>query len=116
MGGGGIKYFWYFHFFFKLSFKIPLLIPSPRVALIYERFVKLAFNIQGGDSYLNELVYAIRWLVFSKRWQFMSKVFVQRFYSLGNFLPVGLVKLECAANETINCRAVSEVNIFEKRF
>ena len=42
----------------KLKFEIPLLIPSPRGALIYERFLKLTFNAQGGDSYLNELVYA----------------------------------------------------------
>ena len=46
----------------------------------------------------------------------MLKVFTQRVYSLGNCLPVGLVKLECAGNETINCRAVCEVNSFEKRF
>lgn len=59
--GGGIKYFWYF----------PLLIPSPRGALIYERFIKLAFNKQGRDSYLNELVYA------KLMWQIMLKVIVQ---------------------------------------
>lgn len=46
------------YIFLKLSFKIPLLISSPRVALIYERFIKLAFNTQGCDSYLNEHVYA----------------------------------------------------------
>lgn len=57
--------------FLKLSFKIPLLIPSPRGALFYERFIKLAFNTQGGDSYLNELVYA------KLRWQIMLKVIVQ---------------------------------------
>ena len=46
----------------------------------------------------------------------MLKVFAQRVYSLGNCPPVGLVKLECGGNEPINCRAVAEVNIFEKRF
>ena len=57
-------------FFLKLNFKIPLLIPSPHGALIYERFLKLTFNIQGGDSYLDEFVNA-------ERWQIMLEVIVQ---------------------------------------
>ena len=73
----GIKYGTFIFFKFKLSLKIPLLIPSPRVALIYERFVKLAFNTQGGDSYLNELVYGTMWLVSANRWQFMLNMIVQ---------------------------------------
>ena len=91
--------------FLKLNFKIPLLIPSPRGALVYERFLQLTFNKQGGDSYLNELVYA-------KIWQIISEVFVELLYSLGKCSPGSLVKLECAGNEIINSRAVSEVNIF----
>ena len=57
--------------FFKLSFKVRLLKPSPRGPLIYERFIKLSFNTQGRDSYLNELVYA------ELRWQIMLKVIAQ---------------------------------------
>ena len=94
--------------FLKLNFEIPLLIPSPRGALIYERFLKLTFNTKGGDSYLNEAVYA-------ERWQIMLEVFVQLVYNLGNCIPVGLVKLEFVGNELINSRAISEVNFFKKR-
>ena len=45
----------------------------------------------------------------------MLKVFAQRVYSLGNCIPVGLVKLKFVGNEFINSRAVTEVNIFKKR-
>ena len=54
----------------KKNFEIPLLIPSPRGTLIYEYFLKSTLNAQGGDSYLNEFVYA-------QRWQIMLEVLVQ---------------------------------------
>ena len=68
--------------------------------------LKLAFNTQGDNSYLNELVYAERLLELSE----------QTVYSLGKILPAGLVKFEFVGNELINSRAVTEVNIFKKRF
>ena len=96
--------------FFILSlYEILLLIPSPRAGLIYEHFPKLTFNTQGGNSYLNEFVYA-------EGWQIMLEVFVQKAYNPGIIFPVGLVKFKLAGNEFINSRAVAEANIFNKRF
>lgn len=88
------------------NFEIPLLIPSPRGTLIYEYFLKSALNAQGGDSYLNEFVYAESTL----------ELFAQFLYNLGNCIPAGLVKLEFVGYESINSRLVTEVNLFKKRF
>ena len=92
--------------FLKLNFEIPLLMSFPRGALVYERFLKLTFNTEGGDSYLNEFVYA-------ERWQIILEVSVQLVYNLGNCFPFGI---EFFGDEIINNRAVTEVNTFKKRF
>ena len=46
----------------------------------------------------------------------MLEVIVQTAYNPGNFLLVIPLKLEFAGDERINSRAVTEVNIFKKRF
>jgi len=46
----------------------------------------------------------------------MLEVFIQLVYNLGNCIPVGLVKLKFVGDKIINSRAVTEVNIFKKRF
>ena len=46
----------------------------------------------------------------------MLEVVAQLPYSLGKCSPADLVKLELVGNETINSRAVIEVNILKERF